>query len=230
MFIPVSIESQHRRGLVWVAGALFAGWDAMSKSTTRTVGDIQPGPGPDGPSTTETLSRDDAFETLSNRRRRFVLHYLQDVESAATLSDLAEQVAAWENETAVEAISAAERKRVYTSLQQFHLPKMDDMSVVAFDQREGTVRLTAAAADLDIYLEVVDAYDIPWALYYLGLSALGFLAVALALVGVPPFASVPFAGWTVFLLTALAVSSGCHYLRSRRMRLGSNTRPPEVSP
>ena len=175
-----------------------------------------------------TLSRDDAFETLSNQRRRFVLHFLQDADGTAALSDLAEQVAAWENDTEVAAISASERKTVYTSLQQFHLPKMDDLGVVAFDRREGEVALTEAADRLDIYLEVVDRYDVPWGLYYTGLSALGFLLVGLANAGVDPFTVVSPVGWTVFVLTALAVSSVSHLVHARRMRLGSHAGPPEV--
>ena len=175
------------------------------------------------------LSRDDAFEMLSNRRRRYILHYLQDVETAATLSDLSEQVAAWENETTILRLSASERKTVYTSLQQFHLPKMDETGVVTFDSRAGEVHITDAAADLDIYLEVVDEYDIPWSFYYIGFSAIGTMLVSLSWLGVAPFAVIPDAAWTVFLLAALFVSSLSHYVLSRRMRLGTGDTPPEVN-
>ncbi|MBX0322291.1 hypothetical protein EGH21_04495 [Halomicroarcula sp. F13] len=177
---------------------------------------------------TVELSRDETFEMLSNRRRRYTLHHLQDTESAVPLSDLAEQVAAWENDTTVRDISASERKTVYTSLQQFHLPKMDETGVVEFHQRDGTVELTDAAADLDIYLELVDRYDIPWSFYYMGLSAIGCILVTLSWLGVQPFAVVPFVGWTVFLLGTFGVSSASHYYLSRRMRLGSGESPPEV--
>lgn len=175
-----------------------------------------------------TLSRDEVFETLSNRRRRFVLHHLQEVDESATLSEIAEQVAAWENDSTMDAISSSERKTVYTSLQQFHLPKMEEMGVVSYDSREGTVALTEAAADLDIYLEVVDRYDIPWSFYYVGLSAIGSVMVALSAVGIEPFAAVPFSGWTVFVLTTLTVSAVAHYMRTRQMHLGSDSQPPEV--
>lgn len=201
----------------------------MSKTSAQPVGEQQERTGADeSEPPSQTLTRDAAFETLSNRRRRFVLHYLQDVDESATLSDIAEQVAAWENETPVDGLSSGDRKTVYTSLQQFHLPKMDDMGVVSYDSREGTVSLTEAAADLDIYLEVVDRYDVPWSFYYIGLSAIGGLMVALSAAGVSPFAAVPFSGWTVFVLTAFSVSAVSHYLRTRGMRLGSDSRPPEV--
>lgn len=183
---------------------------------------------PESDSESTALTRDEVFETLSNRRRRFVLHHLQDVDESSTLSEIAEQVAAWENDSTVDAISSSERKTVYTSLQQFHLPKMEEMGVVRFDQRDGTVALTEAATDLDIFLEVVDRYDIPWSVYYVGLSAIGGVMVALSAVGVEPFVAVPFSGWTMFVLTTLTVSAVAHYLHTRRMRLGSNSRPPEV--
>lgn len=176
-----------------------------------------------------SVSRDEAFEMLSNRRRRFILHYLQDTDDSVPLSDLAEQVAAWENETEIDHISASERKTVYTSLQQFHLPKMDETGIVEFDRRAGEIRLTDAAQGLDIYLEVVDQYDIPWSFYYIGFSAIGTVLVTLSWLDVAPFSSVPYVGWTVFLLAALLVSSLSHYALSRRMRLGSGGAPPEVS-
>lgn len=175
------------------------------------------------------LSRDDAFEMLSNRRRRFILHYLQDEDAVATLSDLAEQVAAWENETDIASISASERKTVYTSLQQFHLPKMDETGIIEFDQRAGEVSITDAAQDLDIYLEVVDTYDIPWSFYYIGFSAIGTILVTFSWLDVAPFAAIPYVGWTVFLLAALLVSSVSHYALTRRNRLGTGESPPEVS-
>jgi hypothetical protein len=180
--------------------------------------------------TTETISRDDAFEVLSNQRRRYTLHYLQHNRDDATLSDVAEQVAAWENEKGVPEVASSERKTVYTSLQQFHLPKLDAQGVVEFDQRSGEIELTERAADLDIYLEVVDQYDIPWSYYYLGLSLVGTILVALSWAGIAPFAGIPFIGWAAFLLGAFFVSSVSHMYLTREMRLGSSEIPPEVRP
>ncbi|WP_276270689.1 DUF7344 domain-containing protein [Haloarcula litorea] len=200
----------------------------MSKARSGGLTEESPRPTTEQDQSEETLSRDETFEMLSNRRRRYALHCLQDTAEPVTLSDLAEQVAAWENDSTVAELSASERKTVYTSLQQFHLPKMDDTGVVEFDDRAGEVALTDAAADLDIYLEVVERYDIPWSFYYIGFSAIGVTLVTLSWLGVGPFAAVPYVGWTVFLLAALLVSSVSHYLLTRRMRLGRGDTPPEV--
>lgn len=178
--------------------------------------------------TTEGLSRDDIFEVLSNRRRRYVLHYLTQNGDAATLGQAAEQVAAWENETRVDEVTADQRKRVYTSLQQFHLPKLDDQNVVEFDDRSGRIELTAAGDDLDVYVEVVGEHDIPWSHYYLGLAATGGGFVGLSALEVPPFVDVPDSGWLLFVLVSLGVLAVAHAVVAQRSRLGAGGPPPEV--
>lgn len=180
-------------------------------------------------SETETLSRNDIFEVLSNRRRRFTLHYLQH-HDGAEIGDVATQIAAWENDERIEEVASNERKTVYTALQQFHLGKMEEKGVVEFDRRAGTIELTDTADSIDIYLEVVDRYDIPWSYYYLGLSLLGTILVLLSWLDVPPFAGVPFSGWIVFLLATFLVSSVSHLYLSREMHLGNNETPPGVRP
>lgn len=178
--------------------------------------------------TVDELSRDDIFEVLSNRRRRYTLHYLKGNGDAATLGGVAEQVAAWENETAVEDVTADQRKRVYTSLQQFHLPKLDDQDVVEFDERSGRIELTAAADDLDVYVEVVGEHDIPWSHCYLGLAATGAGFAGLSALEVSPFAAVPDSGWLSFVLVSLGVLALVHAVVARRSRLGARGPPPEV--
>ena len=177
----------------------------------------------------ESISRDDVYEVLANRRRRYAIHYLQHNGDHADLGTVAEHVAAWENDLAIEAITADQRKRVYTSLQQFHLPKMEELGVVDYDSRAGMVELTEPAVDLEVYLEVVDDYDVPWSLYYLGLAATGSVLIAVSTFGIGPFRAIPTAAWAVFLTVSLAVSSLAHTWVTRRNRLGRDERPPEVN-
>lgn len=179
-------------------------------------------------SETTDLSRNETFEILSNRRRRYAIHYLEQTEGRVPLSDLAEQVAAWENETTIPAITSDERKTTYTSLQQFHLPKMEEKGVVHYDDRAGMIELTDSAAALDVYLEIVGRHEVPWSQYYLGLSLIGVTVVTLSAIGVYPFGLVPYLGWTMFLLASFIVSALVHHLHSRGMRLGEHEQPPEV--
>jgi hypothetical protein len=119
------------------------------------------------------LSRDEVFDILSNQRRRHALHFLKQRNGDATeLRELSAQVAAWENGKAIEQVTSDERRRVYTSLQQFHLPKLDRSEIVAYDNQRGRVELADEATDLDVYLDVVEGSDVPWSQYYLGFSAL----------------------------------------------------------
>ncbi len=175
------------------------------------------------------LSYDECFDLLSNHRRRYTLHYLQENGDTASLGDLSEQIAAWENDTSVEELSYDERKRVYTSLQQVHLPRMDDAGVVAFDDREGTVELGPTAENLDVYLEVVDDWDVPWSLFYLGLSLVNVGVVGAYLVGLWPVTLLPEMGLPVFVVTSFLVASLAHlYVTRTEMQLGEGTDPPSV--
>jgi len=176
-----------------------------------------------------TISDDDCFDLLSNHRRRYVLHYLQHNGQQATLGRLSEQVAAWENEIEIEDVSANQRKRVYTSLQQVHLPRMDEVNVVEFDSRAGEVELGPGAEDLDIYLEVVRGRDIPWSQFYIGLAAVNLALLAAVGLDVGPLTAIPDLRWGLFATTTFLVAAVCHYrIGKRKMLLGSDESPPEA--
>lgn len=173
------------------------------------------------------LSRDLVFDVLKNRRRRYALHYLRRADGTVQLSELAEQVAAWENDIAVDAISAAERKRVYTALYQSHLPKLDDAGIVEYNQNRGIVELSAAAEQLDVYLDLESRPDVPWYNWYLGLAVVGLGLLSAAWLGLPPFslvADVLLAGVIVFAYGAVAA---VHTYVSRYASTASET-PPEI--
>ncbi len=99
------------------------------------------------PTGSTELSLDEMFEILKNERRRFVLQYLQET-TETELAELADHVTAIENDTDIESITSAQRKRVYVGLYQFHLPKMAKMGVIEFDQDRGIISLTSAGSEL----------------------------------------------------------------------------------
>jgi len=101
----------------------------------------------------DPLPLDQLFEVIKNERRRETLHYLREHDGEGSLSDLAEHIAALENDTTVARLSSKQRKRVYVGLYQCHLPKMDAIGVVDFEQNRGTVQLTDRAEQLYPYLE-----------------------------------------------------------------------------
>lgn len=79
------------------------------------------------------------FGILRNQRRRNVLRYLTMVEREISLSELAEQIAAWECEKDVSQINSQERKRVYVGLYQCHLPKMADVGAIRYNKPRGKI-------------------------------------------------------------------------------------------
>jgi len=100
------------------------------------------------------VDQDLVFDILKNRRRRQVLRYLMEIDGAASIGDLAEQLAAWENDVPKGDITYKQRKRVYISLHQTHLPKLDDASVVDYDSRSGMVSLTDGIEPYRVHLDL----------------------------------------------------------------------------
>lgn len=179
-------------------------------------------------STTE-LSQQKLYQLLSNQRRRFTIHYLQQHEQETDLSTLAETIARWEAGVDAETITHRQRKSVYTSLQQSHLPKLDDAGIVDFNRRASVVAPTDQLQTISIYTEVVSDRDIAWSKYYLTLSGMMLLVVAAAQFNLGPFTLLPDLSAGVFGAVAVLISGTVHTLSMKRMRLGETPTPPEVT-
>ncbi|RLN01390.1 hypothetical protein [Haloarcula sp. Atlit-7R] len=195
---------------------------------SETVVDTSQGGG--GQDRNQRPTEDQVFEILSNRRRRYVFHYLKQRDREVYLREVAEQVAAWENDKSTRDLSSAETKRVKTALHQHHLPKMDDRGFVQYDATRETVQLDENVADLEVYLDVVPGADIPWSLYYLGLAGLGIVMLTGAWADLGPLASIPEFSCAAFIVVTLLVSATIHtYVTYSRLRLGGTEKPPGVS-
>jgi DNA-binding transcriptional ArsR family regulator len=181
-----------------------------------------------GQSGAPNLSRDLVFATLSNARRRYVLHYLKRHDGPATIRELAEQIAAWENETAMAEVTYKQRKRVYTSLHQTHLPKLADAGFIQSERSWEEITLSDRAAELEVYLEVVPEDDIPWSDFYLGLAGVGIALVAGLWFGAYPLTLLSDLAWAGIFAVALFVVAAVHAYDSRRHLLGGTEAPPEV--
>jgi DNA-binding transcriptional ArsR family regulator len=174
------------------------------------------------------LSRDLVFATLSNARRRYVLHYLKRHDEPATIRQLAEQIAAWENGTPMPEVTYKQRKRVYTSLHQTHLPKLADAGFIRSERSWEAITLSERARELDVYLEVVPENDLPWSDFYLGLAGVGLALVAGLWVGVYPLTLLSDLAWAGLFAAALFVVAGVHAYEARRHLLGGTETPPGV--
>ncbi len=163
--------------------------------------------------------KDALFETLSNPRRREVMRYLRThtTGEVTLIRDLSEHVAAWENDIAPSEVTYKQRKRVYTSLYQSHLPKLYRHGFILYDADRGTIELTPQAEQLDVYLEALSENEIPWSDVYLGASATAAAFVAALWFGAIPFVT----PWHALIIcvTVFTLLSIIHTIQMRRNRL-----------
>ena len=164
----------------------------------------------------QRLSKDVIFELLKNRRRREVLAYLLEADDTVTLGELAEQIAAWENDTEVSALSSDQRKRVYVALYQTHLPKMDDAGIVEYDQDRGLISLADNADLLMMYLDTDTHEQDRWDRWYAASSVVGAALVAGAFLGVPPLSAVPTIALAGVVVVGFFLLSIAHVVSNRR--------------
>lgn len=102
------------------------------------------------------LSIDVALEAGANHRRRAAIQYLA-ANGEADVGELSDVIAAAETDGETpESVSGAARKRVYVSLYQTHLPKLDGLGVVAHDEDTGVVRPTRPGEDLAEWLDMTE--------------------------------------------------------------------------
>ncbi|MFC6875177.1 DUF7344 domain-containing protein [Halobellus marinus] len=188
-------------------------------------------PDSENPSTnehSENPSADELYDIFANRRRRYTLHYLQQVDGRTDLGEMAEQIAAWEHKKARQEITSNERKYVYSALQQRHLPKMQDVGLVGFNKRDGTVEPTPTLDEIDVYAEIVEKGNVPWGIYFSGLSAVHFGLLVLVGFNVAPLTAFSDFEWALFFAASFLVSSLVFLYDTKRMKLGNSGAPPEV--
>ncbi|ELY62774.1 DUF7344 domain-containing protein [Natronobacterium gregoryi] len=181
-----------------------------------------------GPTDRKPLSKGEVFELLRNQRRRYVLHFLKRDDRPVELGDLAQQVAAWEYETSLESVTAEQRKRVYTTLQQTHLPKMDEAGILTFDSDRGIVEPTTRTRDVSVYLEIVPSREFAWRELYLSLGAVSCALVAALWAGIYPLTILSPVTWAGIIAVTLTVTAVGHIYYERNMRVGHGDQPPEL--
>ncbi|GAA0509776.1 hypothetical protein GCM10008992_06190 [Halorubrum aquaticum] len=188
-----------------------------------------PDPTSDRDTTTGTareteLDREDIFDVLSNERRRYAIEYLKGHDEGETieLADLVDYIAARENDTTVGRVSYKQRKRVYSSLRQTHLPKLSHCGLIEYDRDRGTIALADGVREVQMHLEYVPEDDIPWCYHYLGLASVMGAVVALVWLGVYPFSDLTTVGFGTILTSVFGISAAVHTIHTKRNELGSD--------
>lgn len=174
-----------------------------------------------------TLTADDVFEVLGNRRRRYVFHYLKQQSGPVSLAELTETVAAWETDHGT--VDQRRRNSVRTALRQRHLPMMDERGFLAYDPDQQTVALAHAGAQLNVAVTTVVPAGFPWGRYYLGLTTAFGCLVAGAVAGLPLVSMVGELVFAAVFIVLFGISALVHtYVSDVSLRLGVGEEPPRV--
>lgn len=133
--------------------------------------------------------REVMFDLLGNARRRRVLRHLLN-DSTITLTNLSARIAAWENDTTVDDVTSRQRKQVYSSLYQTHIPRLSDRGLVEYDADERVVELTGDPAYLRRFLDVKAPQQgsglRQWSRYFLWTAVVGSAVIAGHWLGTTP--------------------------------------------
>lgn len=127
-------------------------------------------------------------EVLSNERRQLVLEFLREAGGSLEARELANKIA--EVESGQSPPPENVRQSAYVALHQTHLPKLDELGIVTYDQGEHVVDLQERANEVSIYMETVPKYGLSWSEVYIGISALGLLFIIGGEIGVPVLADI----------------------------------------
>lgn len=128
-------------------------------------------------------------EILRNSRRRLVIEELGQRKGGLELRDLAEQVAA--AETGETPPPRDVRDSVYNTLHQNHLPKLDEMEVIDYDDNRKRIRLRDRYKEVNRTMQAVTSHGISWAQFYRTVAVVALSLIVLTQSGVPPFEGVP---------------------------------------
>ncbi|SDQ95397.1 DUF7344 domain-containing protein [Natronobacterium texcoconense] len=126
------------------------------------------------------LTQAELFDVFSNARRRRTVQYLKRRGGSCDLAPLVEQVAAWENDTDPDDVTRTQRRRVYISLYQTHLPMLEDHGIVDWDPDGHHIDLLPNEEVFEPYLDRQLGGDRAWHRAYLTVTALGAAAFAAA--------------------------------------------------
>ena len=163
------------------------------------------------------LTKGEIFDLLKNSRRRTVIQYLRENDGYAELNDLAEHIAAKENDITVRQLSSDQRKRVYIGLYQCHLPKMDSLGVINYDKNRGTIELQTSVTQLLQYMEPLDGEaqegsEDTSRMWVISSVAGGVVAiVTVGTLGFGPLAAIPAAAWTLLSVVGILTIVGLQH-------------------
>ncbi|TYL37511.1 transcriptional regulator [Natronococcus pandeyae] len=154
---------------------------------------------------TESLEESEVFHILGNDRRRSIVQLLAEESGQVDVSDVATEIAAAESDSTP--VPNNLYKSVYVSLQQTHLPQLQEDAVIEYDSDAKTIRPGPNFDDVLGYVDGSTTNHSSILQLHLGLCLLGLFLIALAGVDALPLSSLDPVLSSVLVLLAVAASS-----------------------
>lgn len=139
-------------------------------------------------SRSNALEESEIFHILGNDRRRAIVQLLASGPEQIDVSDVATQIAERESDTTP--VPNNLYKSVYVSLQQTHLPQLEEDDVIAYDPEGKTIQPGAHFDEVLQYIDGdhADGETVLW--FHLTVCVLGLLTIVLAGLTLPVLSSI----------------------------------------
>jgi hypothetical protein len=153
----------------------------------------------------DSLEESDVFHILGNDRRRAIVQLVAEEPGQIDVSDVATEIAAAESESTP--VPNNLYKSVYVSLQQTHLPQLQEDAVIEYDSDAKTIRPGPNFENVLMYVDGGggDQSSVLW--LHLGLCLAGLLMIAVAGADLAALSSFDPVLSSVLVLLAVAASS-----------------------
>ncbi|MDQ2052131.1 ArsR family transcriptional regulator [Natronolimnohabitans sp. A-GB9] len=154
---------------------------------------------------TDSLEESEVFHILGNDRRRAIVQLLAEESGQVDVSDIASEIAASETDTTP--VPNNLYKSVYVSLQQTHLPQLQEDAVIEYDSDAKTIQ---PGEHFDDVLQYIDGHNEAQSTIlqlHLGLCILGLAVIALTGLGIPLLSDLDPVLSSVLVLSIVAASS-----------------------
>lgn len=99
------------------------------------------------------------FQLLTERRRRYLLYYLQAHRRPIPLVELIDHLIAQEPDADQADSHEETHKRLLTELHDIHIPLLTDAGVIKYDSDTDLLALTEDIRPLDEYLRLAEQHD-----------------------------------------------------------------------
>lgn len=154
---------------------------------------------------TDSLEESEVFHILGNDRRRAIVQLLAKDSVQVDVSDVATEIAASESDSTP--VPNNLYKSVYVSLQQTHLPQLQEDAVIEYDSDAKTIRPGPNFGDVLTYVDGHTDNSSSVLQVHLSLCVIGLFLIALAGLDLPVLSSIDPVLLSVLVLLSVAASS-----------------------